>query len=110
MTVVTIPSALLGDARCVASTAPVPARPCDIEQARHSIAQPRVGTALATTLRHLRAFRTQTQPRPHIFAYYLEETCRLLAAGRGLSHTMSMRFPRAAANEAATTRLFIDGQ
>jgi hypothetical protein len=40
----------------------------------------------------------------------LEETCRLLAAGRGLSHTMSMRFPRAAANEAATTRLFIDGQ
>jgi hypothetical protein len=50
--------------------------------------------------------RTQTQPRPHIFAYYLEETCRLLAADRGLSDAMGMRFPHAAATEAAKTRLF----
>ena len=40
------------------------------------------------------------------FAYYLEETCRLQAADRGLNDVMGMRFPRATATEAAKTRLF----
>jgi AcrR family transcriptional regulator len=40
------------------------------------------------------------------FAYYLEETCRLQAADRGLNDVMGMRFPRATAVEAAKTRLF----
>jgi AcrR family transcriptional regulator len=40
------------------------------------------------------------------FAYYLEETCRLQAADRGLNDVMSMRFPRATAVEAAKTRLY----
>jgi pyrimidine operon attenuation protein/uracil phosphoribosyltransferase len=35
----------------------------------------------------------------------LEETGRLLAADRGLSDAMGMRVPRAAATEAAKTRL-----
>jgi AcrR family transcriptional regulator len=37
---------------------------------------------------------------------YLEATCRLQAADRGLGEVMGMRFPRAAAVEAAKTRLF----
>jgi AcrR family transcriptional regulator len=40
------------------------------------------------------------------FAYYLEETCRLQAADRGLNDVMGMRFPRATTVEAAKTRLF----
>jgi AcrR family transcriptional regulator len=40
------------------------------------------------------------------FAYYLEETCRLQAANRGLNDAMGMRFPRATAVEAAKARLF----
>jgi AcrR family transcriptional regulator len=40
------------------------------------------------------------------FAFYLEETCRLQAADRGLNDVMGMRFPRATAVEAAKTRLF----
>jgi hypothetical protein len=35
----------------------------------------------------------------------LEKACRLLPADRDLSDTMSMRFPRAPATEAAKTRL-----
>jgi AcrR family transcriptional regulator len=40
------------------------------------------------------------------FTYYLEETCRLQAANRGLNDAMGMRFPRATAVEAAKARLF----
>jgi AcrR family transcriptional regulator len=40
------------------------------------------------------------------FAYYLEETCRLQAADRGLNDAMGMRFPRATTVEAVKTRLF----
>jgi AcrR family transcriptional regulator len=40
------------------------------------------------------------------FAFYLEETCRLQAADRGLNDAMGMRFPRASAVEAARRRLF----
>jgi AcrR family transcriptional regulator len=40
------------------------------------------------------------------FAFYLEKTCRLQAADRGLNDVMGMRFPRATAVEAAKTRLF----
>jgi hypothetical protein len=40
------------------------------------------------------------------FAFYLEETCRLQAADRGLNEAMGMRFPRATAVEAAKARLF----
>jgi AcrR family transcriptional regulator len=40
------------------------------------------------------------------FAYYLEETCRLQAADRGLNDALGMRFPRAATVEAVKTRLF----
>ena len=39
--------------------------------------------------------------RSNIFASYLEKACRLLPADRDLSDTMSMRFPRAPATEAA---------
>jgi AcrR family transcriptional regulator len=40
------------------------------------------------------------------FASYLEASCRLQAADRGLNDVMSMRFPRATAVEAAKTRLY----
>jgi len=40
------------------------------------------------------------------FCFYLEETCRLQATDRGLNDAMGMRFPRAAAVEAAKARLF----
>jgi AcrR family transcriptional regulator len=40
------------------------------------------------------------------FASYLEQTCRLQAADRGLNDVMGMRFPRATATEAAKARLF----
>jgi AcrR family transcriptional regulator len=40
------------------------------------------------------------------FAFYLEETCRLQAADRGLNDAMGMRFPRAPAVEAARRRLY----
>jgi len=40
------------------------------------------------------------------FTSYLEQTCRLQAADRGLGDAMGMRFPRATATEAAKTRLF----
>jgi AcrR family transcriptional regulator len=40
------------------------------------------------------------------FAVYLEATCRLQAADRGLNDAMGMRFPRATAVEAAKARLF----
>jgi AcrR family transcriptional regulator len=40
------------------------------------------------------------------FSYYLEATCRLQAANRGLNDAMGMRFPRATSLEAAKTRLF----
>jgi AcrR family transcriptional regulator len=40
------------------------------------------------------------------FAFYLEETCRLQAAGRGFNDAMGMRFPRAATLEAARRRLY----
>jgi AcrR family transcriptional regulator len=40
------------------------------------------------------------------FTHYLEQTCRLQAADRGLNDVMGMRFPRATAVEAAKTRLF----
>jgi AcrR family transcriptional regulator len=39
-------------------------------------------------------------------ASYLEETCRLEAANRGLNDAMGMRFPRATTVEAAKARLF----
>jgi AcrR family transcriptional regulator len=45
------------------------------------------------------------------FAFYLEETCRLQAADRGLNDAMGMRFPRASAVEAARRRLYqLSGQ
>src|SRR4029450_8024995 len=133
MTVVPIPSAPLGD-RAV--------RPLNCTSACSSLRY-RAGTTtpspnLGSALRSLQRSdtfvhsRTQTQPRPQIFAYSSEETCRLLAAHtrppppppprppprphffpspwgepcgflaapRGGSHAMSMRFPRAAATEA----------
>jgi AcrR family transcriptional regulator len=40
------------------------------------------------------------------FAAYLEASCRLQAADRGLNDAMSMRFPRATAVEAAKARLY----
>ncbi|HTE71305.1 MAG TPA: helix-turn-helix domain-containing protein [Actinomycetes bacterium] len=40
------------------------------------------------------------------FASYLEHSCRLQAADRGLNDVMGMRFPRATAVEAAKARLF----
>jgi AcrR family transcriptional regulator len=40
------------------------------------------------------------------FASYLEQSCRLQAADRGLNDVMGMRFPRATATEAAKTRLY----
>jgi AcrR family transcriptional regulator len=40
------------------------------------------------------------------FAFYLEETCRLQAADRGLNDAMGMRFPGATTLEAVKTRLF----
>jgi AcrR family transcriptional regulator len=40
------------------------------------------------------------------FSYYLEQTCRLQAADRGLNDAMGMRFPRAATVEAVKGRLF----
>ena len=40
------------------------------------------------------------------FAAYLEASCRLQAADRGLNDVMGMRFPRATATEAAKARLF----
>ena len=40
------------------------------------------------------------------FAFYLEETCRLQAADRGLNDAMGMRFPHATKLETARTRLF----
>jgi AcrR family transcriptional regulator len=40
------------------------------------------------------------------FASYLEATCRLQAANRGLSDAMGMRFPRATTVEAVKSRLF----
>ena len=40
------------------------------------------------------------------FASYLEQSCRLQAANRGLNDAMGMRFPRAATLEAARRRLF----
>jgi AcrR family transcriptional regulator len=40
------------------------------------------------------------------FASYLEQSCRLQAADRGLNDVMGMRFPRATAVEAAKARLF----
>src|SRR5215211_7611350 len=40
------------------------------------------------------------------FVSYLEQSCRLQAADRGLNDVMGMRFPRATAIEAAKTRLF----
>jgi AcrR family transcriptional regulator len=40
------------------------------------------------------------------FVHYLEQTCRLQAADRGLNDVMGMRFPRATATEAAKARLF----
>ena len=107
MTVVTISSALLGDhaLRRVNCTSACPS--LAIEQTR-LLHQP-FGSALQP-VKHSDAFAhsqdPRLTPRPHIFASYLEETCRLLAADRGLSDTMSTRFPRAAATEAAKTRLF----
>jgi AcrR family transcriptional regulator len=45
------------------------------------------------------------------FCFYLEETCRLQAADRGLNDAMGMRFPRASAVEAAWRRLYdLQGQ
>jgi AcrR family transcriptional regulator len=40
------------------------------------------------------------------FAFYLEQTCQLQAADRGLNDVMGMRFPRATATESAKTRLY----
>jgi AcrR family transcriptional regulator len=40
------------------------------------------------------------------FAFYLEQSCRLQAADRGLNDVMGMRFPRATTVEAAKTRLY----
>jgi AcrR family transcriptional regulator len=40
------------------------------------------------------------------FSFYLEQTCRLQAADRGLNDVMGMRFPRATAVEAAKSRLY----
>ena len=40
------------------------------------------------------------------FASYLERSCQLQAADRGLNDVMGMRFPRATATEAAKTRLY----
>jgi len=40
------------------------------------------------------------------FAFYLEQSCRLQAADRGLNDVMGMRFPRATTVEALKTRLF----
>jgi AcrR family transcriptional regulator len=40
------------------------------------------------------------------FASYLDQSCRLQAADRGLNDAMGMRFPRATAVEALKTRLF----
>jgi AcrR family transcriptional regulator len=40
------------------------------------------------------------------FTHYLEQSCRLEAANRGLNDAMGMRFPRATAVETAKTRLF----
>jgi AcrR family transcriptional regulator len=40
------------------------------------------------------------------FAFYLEQTCQLQAADRGLNDVMGMRFPRATATETAKTRLY----
>jgi AcrR family transcriptional regulator len=40
------------------------------------------------------------------FACYLEETCRLQAANRGLNDAMGMRFPHATKLETARSRLF----
>jgi AcrR family transcriptional regulator len=40
------------------------------------------------------------------FAFYLEQSCRLQAADRGLNDVMGMRFPRATAVEASKTRLY----
>jgi AcrR family transcriptional regulator len=40
------------------------------------------------------------------FAFYLEATCRLQAADRGLNDAMGMRFPGATKVEAAKARLF----
>jgi AcrR family transcriptional regulator len=40
------------------------------------------------------------------FASYLEQSCRLQAADRGLNDAMGMRFPRATTVEALKTRLF----
>jgi len=40
------------------------------------------------------------------FASYLEETCRLQAANRGINDAMGMRFPRATTVEATKARLF----
>jgi hypothetical protein len=48
---------------------------------------------------------TRTRPVEHL-RLLLEKACRLLPADRDLSDTMSMRFPRAAATEAAKTRLY----
>ena len=39
-------------------------------------------------------------------AFYLEQSCRLQAADRGLNDVMGMRFPRATAIEVAKTRLY----
>jgi hypothetical protein len=77
MTVVTVPSALLGD------------------RALRSLQR-------SDTFAHS---GTPDSARPQIFAHYLEETCRLLAADRGLSDAIGMGLPRAAATEAAKTRL-----
>ena len=40
------------------------------------------------------------------FAFYLEQSCRLQAADRGLNDVMGMRFPRATTVETAKTRLY----
>ena len=68
-----------------------------------------VGPAPSLDLQPLEHCRTlthsqpQAQPQPHIFASYLEETCRLLAADGGLSDAMDVRFPHAAATDSRIT-------
>ena len=104
MTVVAVPSALLGD-RAPRQLHSVCSSLRD--RADTTTPAPNLGSAPqlvkhSDTFAHSRI--PDSAPRPYIFASSLEKTCRLLPADRGLSDTMSMRFPRAAAAKAAKTR------
>jgi hypothetical protein len=93
MTVVAIPGALAGDrvprrVNCTSACSSC----CRADTTTPS---PNLGSAMQPVKQSDTFAHSQDpdQPRPHIFAPYLDETCRLLAADRGLSDAMACASP-----------------